>query len=241
MAILVMVLLFFFRSFGIQMLTPLLRISSRAGEIISVALTSEQQRVLEKRIISLAIDQAEFDAIRAENETLRKELGFIARTGFSALPASVLSKSLSGTVSRFVVDIGADEGVQDGDTVIAEDGLLVGTVVETQKKTATVLYLTDPTHTTAVSLLNDRRTIGVAYGSSSRLLEIRFIPADEIIEVNDLVVSSGLEETVPSGLLIGIVNAVEQDSSTLFLTAVVEPLQDIRRLMHVLVLTRSAL
>jgi rod shape-determining protein MreC len=85
-------------------------------------------------------------------------------------------------------------------------------------------------------LINDRRTIGVAYGTIGGLLEIRFIPTDEIIEINDLVVTSGLEETIQSGLLIGQVIAVELDQNTLFQTALLEPLQDIRRLSQVLVL-----
>lgn len=227
--------------FVIELVAPLMRFFSRAGSAITISLTSEQQQTLEDQIRALAVDRVEFERLQSENETLKAELGFVERTGFVSVGASVLSKSLSQTFARFVLDVGINQGVQVGDPVVAEDGLIVGKIMKVGRESSTAMALTDPTYTTAVSLLNDRRTIGVAYGTAGELLEIRFIPADETIEVNDLVVTSGLEETVPGGLLIGLVNAVEQDQSTLFLTAMVEPLQDIRRLSHVVVLVRDPL
>lgn len=236
-----LLVIFFYRGFVVELITPLLRAFSRSGSLVTVSFTSEQQERLEDRIKTLAIDRVEFERLKSENKTLRKELGFLERTGFQAVGTSVLSKSLSQTVARFVLDVGSDQGVHVGDPIVADDGLLVGTIEQVEKKFSTAIALTDSTTATAVSLLNDRRTIGVANGTVGGLLEIRFIPADETIEVNDLVVTSGLEQTVPSGLLIGLVNAVELDQNTLFLTAMVEPLQDIRRLSHVLVLTKDSL
>ncbi|MBI4438038.1 rod shape-determining protein MreC [Candidatus Uhrbacteria bacterium] len=238
---LVLLLFFLARGWVMNLLSPLLRAASSAGSALTVSLTSQEQRALEDQIVALSTDRADYERLKEENEVLRDELGFVERTGLSSVAASILSKSLSQTVARFVLDVGSDEGVQVGDPVVAQDGLLVGKIIQTEPGFSTALAMTDPTHTVGVSLLNDRRTIGVAYGTVGDLLEIRFIPADETIGVNDLVVTSGLDPTVPSGLLIGLVNAVQQDQATLFLTAVVEPLADVRRLSHVLVLTNTSL
>mgnify|MGYP001560907708 CR=1 FL=1 len=233
--------LYFFQGLVTDLLSPFMRFFSEVGTAASVALSTEQDLFLQTQVQALAINAVEFDRLKTENETLREELGFLERTGFSAIGASILSKSLSQTVARFVLDVGEHQGVQVGDPVVAQNGLFVGKIFTVERNTSTAVALTDPTHTTAVSLINDRRTIGVAYGTVGGLLEIRFIPTDETIKINDLVVTSGLEETVPSGLLIGQVIGVEIDQNTLFQTALLEPLQDIRHLAHVLVLIDESL
>jgi cell shape-determining protein MreC len=90
-------------------------------------------------------------------------------------------------------------------------------------------------------LLNEGRTIGIAQGTRGRLINLSFIPHGEQVEVNDLVVTSGLEDGVPSGLLIGIVNTVETDPNLPFQEAVVEPLIDIGRYRIVSVLIENTL
>lgn len=234
-------MLFLFRGWTLTVLEPMLAFFSGAAQRLTSELSSQEEQTLRDQITALSIDRAAYLQLIDENSTLKAELGFQERTGLSSIPARVISKSLSQTVSRFVMDVGTKDGIQIGDPIVTDDGLFVGTVRSVQSGSSTAMALSDPSHTTAVSLLNDRRTIGVGSGTVGGLLEIRFIPADESIQVNDLVVTSGLEETVPSGLLIGLVNAVSQDPTTLFLTAVVEPLADLRRLKSVLVLTSEAL
>lgn len=237
----VALMLFFFRGWTLALMEPLLDFFSHAAYSLTSNLTSEEEQLLRDQITTLSIDHAAYTKLIDENASLKAELGFQKRTGFPSVPAMVISKSLSQTVAHFVLDVGAKDGIQIGDPIVTDDGLLVGKVTSVEHGSSTAMAVSDPSHTTAVSLLNDRRTIGVAYGTVAGLLEIRFIPADESIQVNDLVVTSGLEETIPSGLLIGLVNAVSQDPTTLFLNAVVEPLADLRRLESVLVLTSAPL
>ena len=151
----------------------------------------------------------------------------------------MLAKSVSHSVSRFIIDVGSGEGAKLGAAVVSGEGIYVGKIIELGEHSATVSALTDPTHSIAVSLLNKSRTIGVATGSVGDLLQIDFIPTDEAIAENDLVVTSGLESFIPSGLLVGVVNTVQQETGSPFQQAIVEPLTDIRRLSVVLVLTSS--
>jgi rod shape-determining protein MreC len=199
-------------------------------------ITAKELRVLHDRIDALAVDGAQIEALIDENETLKAQVGFIERTEFVHVTASILSKNISSTVNRFIINVGLNDGVSLGSAVVADGGIFVGKVTDISARSATVTGLTDPVSAVAVSLLNDRRTIGVAGGTLGDLLEIKFIPVDEIVKTHDLVVTSGLEESVPSGLLIGIVNTVEHDVGVPFQTAVVEPLIDIRRVFNVLVL-----
>ncbi|MBI4592362.1 rod shape-determining protein MreC [Candidatus Uhrbacteria bacterium] len=187
----------------------------------------------------LSIDAQRMTELERENELLKQELGYVERTQTNALPTRVLSKSISHSVSRFVVDVGADDGVTIGLPVVSGEGIFVGKVVDVGRHSATVSALTDPTLTVAVSLLNESQTIGIATGSTGGLLQIDFIPTDEVVTENNLVVTSGLEASIPSGLLVGIVNSVEQQTGSPFQQAVVEPLADVRLLSSVLVLLTS--
>ncbi|HLD21162.1 MAG TPA: rod shape-determining protein MreC [Patescibacteria group bacterium] len=207
----------------------------REGQTISAQALAD---LYEDRL-QLAINAQAFEELEEENDLLRQELNFVERSGMNYLSAQVLAKSVSHSVSRFIIDVGSGEGAKLGAAVVSGEGIYVGKIIELGEHSATVSALTDPTHSIAVSLLNKSRTIGVATGSVGDLLQIDFIPTDEAIAENDLVVTSGLESFIPSGLLVGVVNTVQQETGSPFQQAIVEPLTDIRRLSVVLVLTSS--
>lgn len=188
---------------------------------------------------SLAIDKVRFEQLEEENILLRKELDFIERTNVQYVPAQILSKSISNAVSRIVIDIGSDQGVSIGSAVVVGEGIYVGKVTEVSRQHATVTSSTDPSLSVAVSLLNESRTIGLARGSIGDLLKIEFIPVDETVQKNDLVITSGLDYPTPSGLLIGVINAVTKEPESPFQEAIVEPLADVRKITSVLVATSN--
>jgi rod shape-determining protein MreC len=147
-----------------------------------------------------------------------------------------VSRSIGPDASAFVIDHGSDDGVVVGTPAISGDGIMVGKVVAVTASSASVRVISDRNSATAVTLLNGTRTIGVAQGMSGALLSLEFIPQDERVSVNDIVVTSGLETSVPSGLLIGIVNSVETNPNAPFQQAVIEPLADVRRMSVVTVI-----
>ena len=63
---------------------------------------------------------------------------------------------------------------------------------------------------------------------AGNLLKLNFIPQETVIEIDNLVVTSGLEPRIPSGLLVGIINDVHPEPNAPFLEAVIEPLVDSR-------------
>ncbi|NQV89943.1 rod shape-determining protein MreC [Candidatus Uhrbacteria bacterium] len=202
-------------------------------------LDSEDLELLYQQREDLLIDRVEFERLQEENSQLREVLDFVERTSISHISAQILSKSISNSVSRFVIDVGSADGVISGSAVVVGEGIFIGKVTELGKYSSTVTTITDPTHSVAVSLLNESRTIGVATGSVGDLMTIELIPIDEQIEQNDLVVTSGLEAPIPSGLLVGIINTVIQETGAPFQKAIMEPLGDIRRISTVLVLIPS--
>lgn len=191
---------------------------------------------LNSTISQLALDQVKFYALIQENADLRNELGFVKRSNYNSVPASIISRTSSMQKSTFGIDVGGEQGVVLGAAVIIQNGIYIGKITKVSKTQSVVTTATDKENATAVSLLNKTKTIGIAEGKSGNLLELKFIPADEEISVNDLVVTSGLEEKVPAGLLVGIINTVRPDPEAPFQEAILEPLVDIRKHNHVIVL-----
>ncbi len=202
------------------------------------AATVSPERVarLEEQRDSAVIDHADLEGARQENQELRAQLGFVSRRKDRFVTADVVSRSIGPEASAFVIDRGTDDGVTIGLPAISGDGILIGKVVSASPGSATVRVISDRDSATAVTLLNGTRTIGVANGISGALLALRYIPQDERIETNDIVVTSGLESGVPSGLIVGIVNAVTTDPTAPFQSAILEPLGDARRLSVVSIL-----
>lgn len=195
---------------------------------------------LENRLVDLAIDKAKFEQLILENQELKQTLNFLERNQFSTVSASIISRSDNEQSSTFLVDRGSDDGIEIGDPVVVKDGVLIGKIISTDQKSSTVVSLSDRSLATAVSLMNQSKTIGVAEGMSQNLLKLKFIPQETELKVNDLVITSGLEPKIPSGLLIGIINDVKPEDNAPFLEAVIEPLVDVRQhtIVHILIKNR---
>lgn len=186
-----------------------------------------------------AIDRVEMESLKRDNERFKNELGFLQQKKMNGLTGAIVSRSVSNQTSTFIINKGANDHVVLGAPAIVENGMFVGKVTRVDKTQSVVTASTDFQLATGVSLLNKTRTIGIAQGTSGNLIEIKFIPIDEQIRQNDLVVTSGLENDIPSGLIVGIVNTVQPDAEAPFQHAIVEPLADVRRYDHVIILIPS--
>lgn len=204
-------------------------------------ISSDDLKELSRTLNQYVTDRVDYEKLKNENDELKQLLGFVGRTEYSYVPVEILAKSFENTASRFVVNGGSKQGIEVNDPVVATQGVLVGKVIKVSSNFSTIVSITDSDLVTAVSLVNEHQTIGIARGTNSGLLSLSFIPLNETVVINDIVVTSGLETSVPSGLIVGIVNAVEQDETSLFQSAVVEPLIDARLLSSVIILTHDAL
>lgn len=238
--------LFFGRSFFFQSLQFIQRpfvslstwISNRSNALFGSCFnkSGEYENVLKQRN-QYTVDYTKMETLKAENETLKKELGFLQQRQLKGVFTRIIRRTVSNQTSTFVVDVGETDHIVLGSAVIVEDGMFVGKVTRVDQTQSVITASTDFQLATGVSLLNKTRTIGIAEGSFGNLIELKFIPSDEVIHANDLVVTSGLEDYVPSGLIVGIVNTVKPEPEAPFQHAIIEPLSDVRRYDHVIILT----
>src|SRR3989338_861380 len=119
----VLVLFFSLQGFLSLLIAPLAAPLAAGGTWISQnvfwwresgSLTPEALQDLHDDRGELAVDRVELEKLKEENELLRQELHFIERSGSEYVAAQVLAKSVSHSVSRFLIDVGAKHGVQLG-------------------------------------------------------------------------------------------------------------------------------
>ena len=189
---------------------------------LRVALDGAEQRV------------AELTEAARENEELRELLGITEALEMDLLPVRIISRDPSNFAWEAGVDAGRDDGLRVGMPVVANAdgaGALAGTVIGVTADTARVRFIVD-TRSSVIALDQRTRALGELRGQAGGQLVMSAVPVTEEIAVGDTIISSGLtfgEEAsrYPGGLLIGTVQAVEDDPNALTQTAFVRPAFDV--------------
>jgi rod shape-determining protein MreC len=137
------------------------------------------------------------------------------------IAAFVIGRSIDSWGSSIIIDKGRSSGIRRGMPVVSPLGL-VGRVAEAFELTSKILLVNDPN--LAVSAVDQRsRQEGLVTGTLGSRLIMRYLPQESDIQVDDVILTSGLNETFPKGLLIGKVIEVGREYSGLSSYAVVKP------------------
>ncbi|MFA5069047.1 MAG: rod shape-determining protein MreC [Candidatus Omnitrophota bacterium] len=170
--------------------------------------------------------------VEAENERLRSMLGFKQRSNFKLIPAAVIAADSSNLSRSIVINKGVSDGIKKDTIVISQAGL-AGRVIDSSSDISRVSIITAP-YFRASCIISRSRQIGIVYGGYSGMCRMRYIPLDADIKEGDEVLTSGLSDVYPKGLIIGAVSAVIKEPRGLSLSAVVKPATDFARLEEVL-------
>lgn len=174
---------------------------------------------------------AKLNDVEAENSRLNTMLKFkqSANASWDLVPAHIVGRDPAEWGSQLTIDVGLQDGIQPNMAVIAGDGSLVGRVAEAAAHSAKVVLITDTQVGDGVSALVQNGTasppFGVVVGSSSGRyqLELSFLSPIAQVSQGDTVVTSGLSNIYPKGIVIGKVVSVTQGVQGLTRTATIAP------------------
>ena len=176
-----------------------------------------QQQVTETNILTALVDFA-----RANPE-------------YSYKAATVIGRDPSPFLRYVIMNIGSNEGILPGMPVVTDKGL-VGRVDAVIAEAARIQLVTD-----AASAVNVRLqasgTDAMLVGSITGDLSLDMIPQDALIQVDDVVLTSGLGGNYPANILVGQVVSVRKLQADIFQQAAIQPNVDFSRLQFVLVIT----
>jgi rod shape-determining protein MreC len=172
--------------------------------------------------------------IYLENSRLRRLLAFKQKTPYKVVAARVIGRSADNWSSIAIIDKGSRHGIRRGLVVITYLGL-VGRIVETQDATSKVMLINDPS--LGVSAIVQRsRQEGLVTGTLGRSLIMKYLPRDADIAVSDVVITSGLTDVYPKGLLIGSVVSVGDEFSGLSRYCQIRPAVNLVAIEEVLII-----
>jgi rod shape-determining protein MreC len=221
-----------FRDVATAILTPpqaLLR-SISSG----VRLPAENAR-LRRAAARLALENFALREAGIENARLRRMIEFSAASQFRLEPAVVIARDAGRFGRALKVARGARAGIRLNMPVVNDEGL-VGKVIEVDRDAAFVQPLLDPDCRVSAHVQRTRAA-GILLWESGSGLRLADVPHHADVEVGDLVVTSGLGEIFPKGILIGRVTAVAYDEGHLFRQIDVEPFVGFSRLEEVFIVT----
>lgn len=164
---------------------------------------------------------AEAEEYRQEAERLADLLDLKTSSGIDGVTGRVIGRSTDAWNQTVTLDVGTDDGVESGLTVVGSTGV-VGQVVSAGASSCTVRLLTDP-QSGAAALIQSSRAEGIVRGSLDGLLYLENIDADVQVSVGDVVLTSGLGGSYTRGLLIGTVVRVDGQTGDATRKIVVSP------------------
>lgn len=191
---------------------------------------------LEAQILVLTKKIAESKIFEEENKELVKQLDFLKHQPYRAVTARVVGKSPDYTEHILIINRGGKDGLAAGYPVIAEEGIMIGKILEVERESAKVMLLTDGHSKVAAAILNNDRTVGLVEGQYGLSMKMELIPRNEEVKSKDLVITSGLEEYIPKGLLIAKVDHLTTQPNDVFQSALLNFLVDFNKINIISVL-----
>lgn len=194
-------------------------------------------QVLEDRIKKLEAENAALTLAKIENEALRQQLKFSQQSKFNIQLANRIGWTTDARRSGFIIDKGKKDGITLSAPVITDNGIFIGKITAAQEATSNVTLVNDSkSKVTVIIAAAVRPTTGVINGQFGLGLMVDLIPMTDPIKVDDIVETSGLQDAIPAGLLIGAISKLNTQSTDLFQTASVQPAVDYTKVRIVSVL-----
>jgi rod shape-determining protein MreC len=197
-------------------------------------LQDENER-LQRDLRNLRVRLLQYEALSEENRRLRAIRSAAQGIAGRTLIAEIMQVSLDPFRHRVRINQGSENGVFKGQPVLDAFGI-VGQVARVDRYGAEVILISDPEHATPVQV-NRNGVRSIAEGTSDmRRLSLSSLTVEADIKVDDLLVSSGLDEIFPRGYPVARVTKVERNPAAAFAIIEAKPLAQLDRAREVMLL-----
>lgn len=148
--------------------------------------------------------------IHQENKDLREMLQFVSSKSANFKVAQIIGRSRPLFNQKIFIDAGEDRGLKEGEIITGKRGV-IGRVAEVYENKSHIFLLNDAISRIPV-ITSKARAKGILAGNGSGMMEILYLPKNHNIQVGEMIFTSGDGDTLPPGLLAGVVIKVNKDS-----------------------------
>lgn len=213
-------------------------VSEFGEELAEVRDLRQRNTELERALTTYQSELAELRAFRSDYDRLAELANYIGQVGqeWRYVSGDVIGRDLTGVIRTIHINAGTRNGVEVGDPVVSELGL-VGRVTQVSATGAEVLLINDQNSAVNAVILNNEREPGLLRGTLSGELLLDLLDINADVQEAQQVYTSGLTQGFPPNILLGQIESVRISSDELFQQASVRSLVDFDALQIVLVIT----
>lgn len=162
---------------------------------------------------------ARLRSLEKENEELKNAIRWRDVQDANYLIGKNIGKPLNLPSSFILINRGETDGVQIGNAVIINEDILIGKVISVNEDTAIVRLITDNKSVFSARLSDGTDPIGRIVGQLGISLLLDTVPATEALELEDIIVTSGIDPGIPDGLVIGTLKSIDHQPNEFFQSA----------------------
>jgi rod shape-determining protein MreC len=197
-------------------------------QVVDMWMAAEENRVLKEELAVIRIEKRRLEELVRRETKNRKALEFKGRTFTRLEPVRLLARDPASWFNAFTLDAGSDQDIALGSGVVNEAGV-VGKVNAVRAGYSKAVFLVDPgCRLTARDARSAVDCVAVGNGRGAVLLE--YLKGQDDVRVGDLIETAAGGLTFPTGVPIGKVVRVEKKESGMVLSALVEPVADLKKL-----------
>jgi len=146
--------------------------------------------------------------IHRENKELKNTLRFITSKSTKYIVAHITGRSHQLFNQQLFVNVGRNSGVKEGSIVSGNHGV-IGRISEVGEDRSSIILANDANSRIPI-ITSKARVRGILAGDNSNIMEILYLQKNHNIQEGDWVFTSGDGDTLPPGLLIGVVRKVDK-------------------------------
>src|SRR5574343_1652518 len=221
---------------------PVQRVAQTPGSLVDYAASylqglralQQENGELKHNQLKTAPDLQRLAQLEVENERLRKLLSVKEREKAAGQVTQILYTARDPFSRKIIVDKGQQSGVVAGQPAIDETGV-VGQVTRVFPFTAEITLISDKDQVVPVQVVRTGRR-SVVFGLGNGQLELRYMPANADIQVDDVLVTSGLDGLYLPGFPVAKVVNIERDSAYSFARIFCVPIAGVENFGEVMIL-----
>lgn len=199
---------------------------------------SKNNELLLKSIARLEADLLATEETTKENNRLRELLKFGKNLTHQEVLAQIVAWDASSDFRVIRINKGTADGIRIQAPVVTANGV-VGYIYRLTDHFADVLTILDPNNRVD-GLVARIRAHGIIEGYTDRRALMKYVTRTEPVILDDMVLTSGLGNIYPKGLVIGHVAKIERQSYGITQHIEIRPAVDFSRLEEVIVLMSTS-
>ncbi len=181
----------------------------------------DQNEVYRTQNLLLKAQLQKFTSLQAENIRLRSLLKSSRKLSDQILIAETIAVDLDPYKRQIVINKGQPNGVYAGQPILDAYGIM-GQIIHPGISSSTAILITDPSHAIPVQVnRNGLRTVLFGIGAAN-YLEVQNLPNNADIQLNDLLITSGLGGRFPEGYPVAVVRDIKRDPGQPFASVLAE-------------------